>query len=372
MEKIKLNICSIGDPTDPKTWSGTPYNLYSELKKNGNLGRAFDSNASNSKIEKLIPRILSKIFYSTSKDRERGFIYRSLNAARVTRETSRSITNLTLHTGTFDLPFVTLPRNQKHYLYCDSTWSLWSSHSTGMDGYSEKMLADAEKLEKKAYGQMEHIFPVSDYVKRNLINHYRINPEKITVVGTGLGIIKPYFGEKNYAKRKILFAAKGRFEDKGGHLVLKAFEILSESNPDIELLIVGQNEYTDTITVQNVTTHGFISIDELQTIFNECTLFLMPALNEPWGLVYLEALACKMPIVGLNRNSFPEISDYGKHGVGLDSVDPEKLALLLTDMLKDQDRLKKMGQQAQAYCLEKYSWENTVSTILQTIERITK
>ena len=34
---MKINICGIGDPIDPKVWSGTPYNIYTELLKTGNL-----------------------------------------------------------------------------------------------------------------------------------------------------------------------------------------------------------------------------------------------------------------------------------------------------------------------------------------------
>ena len=57
MKKIKLNICSIGDPTDPKTWSGTPFNLYSELLKMDRLGTAFNSTASGNKFINLITKI---------------------------------------------------------------------------------------------------------------------------------------------------------------------------------------------------------------------------------------------------------------------------------------------------------------------------
>jgi len=214
---------------------------------------------------------------------------------------------------------------------------------------------------------MEHIFTISEYVKDDLIHHYQINPQKITVVGTGLGVIKPYLGAKDYSNGKILFAAKGRFEDKGGNLVLKAFEMASTTNPNMELIIVGQNEYTEQLKGKNIKTYGFISIEELQNIFNECSLFLMPAINEPWGLVYLEALACKMPIVGLNRNSFPEISQNGKYGFGLDDENPEKLCKVLLEAFSDNKKLEEMGKAGQEFCLEKFSWSKTVSRIMSVI-----
>jgi glycosyltransferase involved in cell wall biosynthesis len=308
---LKINICSIGDPKDPKTWSGTPFTIYSELKSRACLGIAFNSMAFSSKICRVLIRLVSLFYYGKSVDLGHGRIERSLNAKKCFNETLKSNTNITLHTGTMDMPFSKYPECQKHFLFCDSTFNLWSSYATNKGLYSKKLLRDAEKLEIQSYSQFEHIFSISEYVKDNLISHYGLSPEKITVVGTGLGVIEPYFGEKHYSNNKILFAAKGRFEDKGGFLVIEAFKIAKNSNPNLELIIVGQNNYTSKINLPNVKTYGFIPKEALQKLFNECSLFLMPAINEPWGLVYLEALACKMPIVGLNRNSFPEISGGG-------------------------------------------------------------
>lgn len=369
VKNIKLNICSLGDPTNSKTWSGTPFNLYSELIKMNCLGRAFSSTPSTNRHELKLINLISNYYYRKSVDLGRGFLFRYLHANKVRKETENSNSNLTLHMGTLDLPFISLPKDQKHYLFCDSTWNLWSSYSTDMKGYSKKLLLDAEKFEKKTYDQLEHIFPISEYVKNNLIEHYKVNPNKITVVGTGLGVISPFYGKKNYSNGKILFAAKGRFDDKGGHLVLEAFKIALKSNPKLELSIVGQNEYEKNINLPNVKVYGYITVDELQEIFNDSSLFLMPAINEPWGLVYLEALVCKIPIIGLNRNSFPEISNYGSYGFGLEDVSPEKLAKIILNAFENPKQLEEMGQRSQEYCLNKYSWNNTVSKIIQTIEK---
>jgi len=363
----KINLCSLGDPTNPKTWSGTPFNLCQELQKINCLANTFSSMVTPNKYVRILLGWVMKSYYKNSADVERGFLHRYLNSELVKRLTENSSSNLTLHTGTLDLPFSNFPKKQKHYLYCDSTWNLWSSYSTQMQGYKSRLLKDAEKLEKKSYNQVEHIFTISEYVKENLINHYQINPQKITVVGTGLGVIKPYLGTKDYSNGKILFAAKGRFEDKGGKLVLKAFEMASAINPDMELIIVGQNEYTERLKGKNIKTYGFIPIEELQNIFNECSLFLMPAINEPWGLVYLEALACKMPIIGLNRNSFPEISQNAKYGFGLDDEDPEKLCKILLEAFSDNKKLEEMGKAGQEFCLEKFSWSKTISRIMNVI-----
>lgn len=368
----KLNICALGDPTSPKTWSGTPFNLYSELKRMDCLATAFDSDACQNKYKRGLVKLIEKIRYGNSVDLQRGFLFRYLNSCKVRNEIAKSTSNLTLHAGTLALPFIKVPKNQKHYLFCDSTWNIWSSFSTNMDGYSKSLLKDNDRFEMEAFHQMEHIFSTSEYVKKDLIAHYGLPAQKITAVGTGLGVIKPYFGQKNYSNGKILFAAKGRFEDKGGRLVLEAFNKALAINPKLELIMVGQNEYTDKIKAPNIKAFGFLSIEDLQNLFNECSLFLMPSINEPWGLVYLEALACKMPIIGLNRNSFPEISADGKYGFMIDEPDSDRLSEILIDAFSDTQRLEEMGIQGQDYCLKNFSWNNTVTKIVETIRNLEK
>lgn len=365
----KINICSIGEPTNPRTWSGTPYSLYIELKKIDRIGSAFNSSATLSKLKKIAVKLLARAYYSNSVETQRGIFNRYLNAKKVVRETNKSNTNLTLHTGTLDLPFPKMPHNQKHYLYCDSTWNLWSTYSTYMKGYTKKLIRDGEKLERESYRQMEHIFSISEYVKDNLVNHYGVSPDKVTVVGTGLGVIKPYFGPKDYSNNQILFVAKNRFEDKGGPLVLEAFKIAVERNPNLKLMIIGQNEYTEKINLPNVKTFGYIPIEDLQNLFNESSLFLMPAINEAWGLVYLEALAARMPIVGLNRYSFPEISGNGAYGFGLNDADHVKLSEILINAFSDSGKLEEMGTKGQEHCLNNFTWSNAVSKIVNTIDQ---
>lgn len=366
---VKFNLCAIGDPASPKTWSGTPHNLLTEFNKLGVISDTFAS-GETSTSQKLYLKIASRLKYGKSIDMHRGSVYRTMFASNVERKTKESGSNMTLHFGTTDLPFKTFPEGQKHFLYCDSTWNLWSQRVTNLHLLSNKLLRDIEELEKKSYEQITHFFPISNYVKDNLIAHYKIPSEKITVVGTGLGIIKPYSGKKDYTNKKILFTAKGRFEDKGGDLVIKAFEMALEKDPDLKLSIVGQDAYKDRFDLPNITTYGFIPLEELQDLFNTHSLFIMPALNEPWGLVYIEALLCRMPIIGLNRNSLPEITNNGKYGVLLDDPNPEKLAKLFIDMFQNPLDLEKMGTEGQKYVSERYTWENAAKKIVETITNL--
>jgi glycosyltransferase involved in cell wall biosynthesis len=83
--------------------------------------------------------------------------------------------------------------------------------------------------------------------------------------------------------------------------------------PQLRLLIVGQNSYPGlTNDVPGLRLCGHISREELQRLFQESALFAMPAYSEPWGMVYLEALISKTPILGLRRTALPEFTGNGR------------------------------------------------------------
>jgi glycosyltransferase involved in cell wall biosynthesis len=363
MSGIALNLCALGDPRNPRTWSGTPFHIYTELVGRDRCGDTFD--VEKHPLRRVVATLSARLY--GTRDLYRTPPLRYARAVEATRRTARAVSKHTLHTGTLSLPFPWPPRGQRHYLFCDSTWDLWSRHSTEMDGYPARLRASAEALERRAYDQMAHIFPTARYVKQNLIEHYGVPPSKITPVGTGLGVIQPFHGEKDYSSGRILFAAKGRFADKGGELVLAAFALARRVNPRLELTIVGQNDYAS-VSADGVTALGHLTIEDLQQVFNTHALFVMPALNEPWGLVYLEAMACKMPIVGLDRNSFPELSGGGERGIALDTATPRELAQTLVDAFADLARLRAMGERAYRYATQTFSWAGTVDTILRTID----
>lgn len=365
MEKIKLNICSFGDSTNPKTWSGTPFNIYTELLGMDRLGNVINVELKRKRY--IIAKVLSKVYYADSLNWQHGMINRYFCAYYAKKNINECNSKYTLHLGTLGLPFRKLENGRKNYLFCDSTWNLWNNNATNSKN-TPQLLFDAERLEQESYMQMDHIFTISEYVKQNLISHYKIDAKKITVVGTGLGVIAPYFKAKDYSNGKILFVAKGRFEDKGGPSVIEAFKIASRINPNLELTIVGQDKYIEEINVKNIKTYGYVELRKLQELFNNSSLFLMPAVNEPWGLVYLEAMACKMPIVGLNKNSFPEISANGNNGFGLKRLDVNELAQVLVDAFSNPQKLEEMGSRAQEFCLRKFSWKKTVQKIIETIE----
>jgi glycosyltransferase involved in cell wall biosynthesis len=182
---------------------------------------------------------------------------------------------------------------------------------------------------------------------------------KIANVGFGINA-QFYEEEKDYNNHLMLIVLrKGTEYVKGLYLLLDAFEKLKKRIPDAQLAVVG----TECRAINGVQYYYNQPREKTLGLFRECTLYVMPNILEPNGITYLEALANKAPIVGLDRFSVPEFSGYGKWGFYIKDEDPDQLADLLEEALSNPKRLEVMGLQGQKFVHERYTWDQTASEI---------
>lgn len=364
-ERIAMS-CVFGDPRDRRSWSGAPANLADALERLGiavegvhpHLGRL-------GKLGVAAADFLSG--HGRPVDGEhllRSARSRRRLARQLASEVSRRGIGHVLHTGSMDLPAVDLRRGVKHYLYCDHSWALARLNRIDIDRYRPRTLAAFERSERESLTGLSHVFTFGAYVRDNLIRHYGLPPERVTAVGSGMGAIEPNHAPKDFAKASLLFVAKHLFRAKGGFLLLDAFRLAHRRRPDLTLTIVGDQRCRAYVPDHPaITVHGHLPWAELQRLFREATLLVQPMLNDPWGQVYLEALASRTPVLGLNRNGLPEIVDGGRYGFLVGHADPEALAHAIVDAVADPARLERMALAGQRHVLGNYSWDRVAERI---------
>ncbi|HZP12817.1 MAG TPA: glycosyltransferase family 4 protein [Nevskiaceae bacterium] len=361
--------CPDGEPTSASTWSGTPLRLLTEIQKRGRLAGSLDTSALPPRIARFCWWIAKHVFggdlaYAYSP------VTRFFRALRLHRKLGRAPLNV-LHTGTLGMPLVWRRRDQEHFLFCDTTWHLAAVHSPDLKQLGPVLRRLAEWMDRRSYSQMAHIFTIGRHVRDDLISHYGVSPDRVTAVGTGRGSIEAYAGAKRYDNGEMLFVAKLRAQEKGVALVAAAFAMAVRRNRNLKLTLIGRDEYAHfAAEIPNVAAKAFVSAEELQKAFEKASLFVMPARYEPWGLVYLEALACRTPIVALDRNAGPEFCDNGRSGFLLEREDPEALAALMVEAFADPADLAKKGEHGQRLVREAYRWDRTTDQIIHAMDRV--
>lgn len=137
-----------------------------------------------------------------------------------------------------------------------------------------------------------------------------------------------------------LFRWKGHFE------LLRALALVKHEFPTVRLAIVGTdypegsgtthalNELARDLGIEeNVVFTGQRS--DVPSLLAACDVFSLPSFEEPFGLVFAEAMAMKRPVVALANGGTPEVVEHGKCGLLSPPGDIECLAANLVRLLRE-------------------------------------
>ena len=137
-----------------------------------------------------------------------------------------------------------------------------------------------------------------------------------------------------------LFRWKGHFE------LLRALALVKREYPNVRLAIVGSDYPADSGTTRMLKEHAReLGIGEnvvftgqrsdVALLLAACDVFSLPSFEEPFGLVFAEAMAMKRPVVALTNGGTPEVVEHGKCGLLSPPGDIDALAANLLRLLRD-------------------------------------
>ncbi|MBW8036389.1 MAG: glycosyltransferase family 4 protein, partial [Planctomycetes bacterium] len=139
---------------------------------------------------------------------------------------------------------------------------------------------------------------------------------------------------------------------KGVDLLIEAFALLSRTNPELVLVLAGDGSELDSLKQQanrlgisdKVIFMGFRS--DVSRIINAFDISAIPSRQEPLGIVALELMCAKVPIVCSGVEGLGEIITDGQTGLITPKNTPEKIAACIETLLNDNDLCQKLGENA--------------------------
>lgn len=217
----------------------------------------------------------------------------------------------------------------------------------------------------------------TEYERRKLIS-FGISPEKIVNIGTGISIDKYKVSKektedfkKKYgiATNDITIGYVGRLvKGKGVSILIDSFRKTYQKNKNLKLLLAGstteyvseikkiiQEEQLPILLIENFE-------DDLKSvIFHSIDIFVLASQSESFGVVFLEAWACKKPVVGSRMGATECLLTEGDDGLLFELNDPNSLTVALETLIKDSDLQKRLGENGYQKILNNYTWEKIVS-----------
>lgn len=251
-----------------------------------------------------------------------------------------------------------------HFVYTDHTHlaNLQYSPFVCVNLYSAEWIC----REKLVYDHAARIFTRSSNISRSLVDQYGVAEEKVKCIYAGANTPLPLLDprEKDYSPRHILFVGLD-WKRKGGPDLLEAFKRIKGTYSDAVLTVIGEPVKT---ALEGVVSTGRVPVEELNRYFRQATVFCMPSYNEPFGVVFVEAMAYALPIVATNIGAIPDMVVDGSNGCLIGPGDVEGLVRVLEDMLGDAKKRAEFGKRSLLLAKDRYNWSAVGKLLVQYIE----
>lgn len=256
-----------------------------------------------------------------------------------------------------------------HFIYTDHThlenlkYPAWTAATPLSREWAE--------LEKSAYHHASMVFTMSENISRSLVQEYAYPIQRIACVYAGSNVsadARESIDRGRFHAKNILFVGVD-WERKGGPVLLEAFRSLREVHPDAVLTIVG---CAPPIHQAGVHVVGRVPLTDVAGYYRAASIFCLPTLNEPFGLVFLEAFSYGLPIVATRIGAIGEIVQDGESGYLVAPQSAEELADRLKRLLDDPLLCERFGSRGRDWVGRRYSWDATGGRIAAHIERVAK
>jgi alpha-maltose-1-phosphate synthase len=230
--------------------------------------------------------------------------------------------------------------------------------------------------ERVSAGSAAAVVAVSEGMRGDILTAYpEIPPERIRVIRNGIdtaeyapdpgtAVLERYGVDPS--RPYVIFV--GRItRQKGVPVLLRAASALI---PEAQLvLLAGQAdtpeqlaEVTELVEGLRASRSGVLWIPEMLPkheviqLLSHATVFAIPSVYEPLGIVNLEAMACGTAVVGSRTGGIPEVVADGETGLLVPPGDPDQLAAALNALLRDPARAHAMGQAGRKRAVAEFGW----------------
>jgi glycosyltransferase involved in cell wall biosynthesis len=241
-----------------------------------------------------------------------------------------------------------------------------TEHSSAITG--DTIAAETKRIAKIGYDRADRNIAVSNALKGNIEKHFDVNDVLVIPNMTDTSQFRYEEGQKTSEQIKVITIGN-LIPRKRMNVTIEAFALVKEKFPNATLEICGdgpERSGLEKLSVQkglqdDVVFAGLCSRQEVRQKLSGAHLFVLASKYEPFGVVYIEALASGIPIVG-TRSGGPEDIIHDGNGKLVDVDDPAMLAQAMIAVIEniEQYNPKELADEARL----KYSTENIAERIM--------
>lgn len=232
------------------------------------------------------------------------------------------------------------------------------------------------------------VITVSQSMAGELSSFFELPADKIDVIHNGVDTA-PYDAlnlddlrefRRTYApsgERLVLSIGRLVYE-KGAHLLIEAAPAVLSRVPDCIFVLAGQGTMLDVLRDRaaalgisaRCTFAGFVGDAERDALYCVADCAVFPSLYEPFGIVALEAMAARCPVVASKVGGLAEVLTDGETGLTVPPMAVEPLATAIALTLEDAPAARARAARAYDEVRRRFSWSAIAAQTLAVMERV--
>jgi glycosyltransferase involved in cell wall biosynthesis len=284
----------------------------------------------------------------------------------------------------YDLLFIQSPNPMAELLSLFTSKPIIVTHHNDAIRFGPLAWLYNNLLLKPLYKKAKYIITTSKpYIKNsNILPKFK---KKVIIIPNGVDLDNFKFDAKMQKKiKEQYFIFTGRFVYyKAVDIILKAFNKISKNNKNIKLVLIGkgpeETKLKNYVKKSNLSSKVLflknLSDNEYFNYLQNATALLLPSRTsqEGFGLVLLEAMALKVPVIGSKINAMPWIIEEGKSGFLVAPENVNDLSNKMQWFLDNFSKIEKMKINAYNNVNERFSWQKLVQEkMIPLFEKIMK
>ena len=169
------------------------------------------------------------------------------------------------------------------------------------------------------------------------------------------------------------------FPGKGVAELIGALARVREQRPDTVLLVAGRETQTGYAAELAALARSlgqeshvrFLGLrDDVPALMAAADVYAMPSREEPFGLVFAEAMAMELPVVALRSGGAPEVVEDGRTGLLVRDDDPDALAAHLLALVEDPELRRTMGAQGRKLVESHFTTDRMARDVATVYRRV--
>ena len=225
----------------------------------------------------------------------------------------------------------------------------------------------------------------SHYMRDEISQVLEVPHDKLDVIPNGIDPSKfdlP-FDRAEFRKwfarpeEKIVFFVGRMVPEKGVQVLIEAAPEIVGAYNDVKFVIVGGGDKTYLIGLaeslgvsDRIFFTGYIDDETLLKLYNVIDVAVYPSLYEPFGIVALEAMAAKVPVIVTDVGGLREVVDHGISGLTAWADNPDSLAWALVRILKNPYSAKAMANNAYRKVTDQFNWGRIAEQTSAVYDRV--